>query len=223
VSVASVNLAPISVAKAESELPQPPATVASPEPQRPAAAPAPAPKPAVKKPAAVAADLPAVEPPGTPPAPAGEAGGTAPSLADPSDYLVADNDTVEVQAAETLSHYADWLEVRGEDLRKANGWPRQRSLVLGQRVRLVFTNVSRETFLTRRVAYHHDLQEDFFTRYRITDTTEHKLRRGESVWVLAAQKYKIPVWLLRQYNPKLDLDQVRPGMRVVFPRVTKVA
>jgi membrane-bound lytic murein transglycosylase D len=168
-----------------------------------------------------AAELPAVVPPGTPPA--GETGGTAPSLADPSDYLVADNDTVEVQAAETLSHYAGWLELSPEALRKANGWPSQRSLVLGQRVRLVFSNVSRETFLSRRVAYHHDLQEDFFSRYRIADTTEHKLRRGESIWVLAAQKYKVPVWLLRQYNPKLDLDQVRPGMRIVFPRVVKVA
>ena len=126
---------------------------------------------------------------------------------------------MEVQAAETLSHYAGWLELSPEELRKANGWPRQRSLVLGQRVRLVFANVSRETFLSRRVAYHHDLQEDFFSRYRITDTTEHKLRRGESVWVLAAQKYKVPVWLLRQYNPKLNLDQLRPGTRVVFPRV----
>lgn len=153
----------------------------------------------------------------------GDAGGQSASRADPSNYLVADNDTVEVQAAETLSHYADWLEVNPEELRKANGWSRQRSLVLGQRVRLVFARVNRETFLSRRVAYHHDLQEAFFTRYRIADTTEHRLRRGESVWVLASQKYKVPVWLLRQYNPTLDFDQVRPGTRVVFPRVVRVA
>ena len=102
-------------------------------------------------------------------------------------------------------------------------WARQRSLVLGQRVRLVFDSVDRETFLQRRVAYHQDLQQAYFARYRITDTTEHRLRRGESVWVLAAQKYKVPVWLLRQYNPKLDLDQLRPGTRVIFPRVVRVA
>jgi membrane-bound lytic murein transglycosylase D len=155
--------------------------------------------------------------------PGGEAAGTAASLADPSDYLVADDDTVEVQATETLSHYAEWLEVGPEALRKTNGWSRQRSLVLGQRVRLVFGKVSRDQFTARRVAFHHDLQQDFFSRYRITDTTEHRLRPGESVWVLAAQKYKVPVWLLRQYNPRLDLDQVRPGTRVVFPRLARVA
>jgi len=156
-------------------------------------------------------------------APAGDTEGESASLADPSNYLVGDNDTVEVQAAETLSHYAGWLEVSAEELRKANGWARQRQLVLGQRVQLVFSNVSRDTFLSRRVGYHHDLQEAYFARYRITDTTEHRLRRGESVWVLASQKYKVPVWLLRQYNPSLDLDQVRPGTRVVFPRVVRVA
>lgn len=178
---------------------------------------------AASTPSAVAANLPAVDEPRVPAPPVGDAAGTAASRADPNDYLVGADDTVEVQAAETVSHYAGWLEVTPDDLRKANSWPKQRSLVLGQRVRLVFNKVNRETFLNRRVTYHHDLQEEYFARWRITDTTEHKLRRGESVWVLAAQKYKVPVWLLRQYNPTLDLDQLRPGTRVVFPRVVRVA
>jgi len=153
------------------------------------------------------------------------AGGSPPatSLADPSDYLVAGDGTVEVQAAETLSHYADWLGVGAAQLRKANGWSRQRPLVLGQRVHLVFSEVDRETFQSRRIDFHRELQEAFFSRYRITDTTEHRLRRGESVWVLASQKYKVPVWLLRQYNPTLKLDEVRPGTAVVFPRLAPVA
>lgn len=176
-------------------------------------------------PAAVAAAAPVAQPApaaGTD-APSVGPRATAASLADPSNYLVADDDTVEVQADETLTHYAEWLEVSPDRLRQANGWSKQRSLVLGQRVRLDFARVSRDSFLSRRVAYHHDLQESYFSRYRIADTTTHKLRRGESVWVLASQKYKVPVWLLRQYNPRLDLDQVRPGTAVVFPRVVRVA
>jgi len=191
----------------------PTATVASVSPPAVAAA----------RPAAVAPDLPALETPAQARQPTGDAGGISASLADPSNYLVAANDKVEVQAAETLSHYAGWLEVSPDELRKANGWQKKRALVIGESVRLVFTNVSRETFLARRVTYHHDLQEDFFSRYRITDTTEHLLRRGESVWILASQKYKVPVWLLRQYNPTLDLDRVRPGTRVVFPKLVRVA
>ena len=208
-----------------------PATLASAGPAPKAQPPRAAPKPAAAAPVPAAAaappaigpDLPAIETPAQAKQPAGDAGGISASLADPSNYLVGDNDTVEVQAAETLSHYAGWLEVGPEDLRKANGWQDKRALVMGQRVRLVFSKVSREVFLSRRVAYHHDMQEEFFSHYRITDTTEHLLRRGESVWILAAQKYKVPVWLLRQYNPRLDLDQVRPGTRVVFPKLARVA
>jgi membrane-bound lytic murein transglycosylase D len=151
---------------------------------------------------------------------------TAPASAlvtDPNDYLVAEDGSVEVQATETLSHYAEWLQASPEALREANGWKKSRQIVLGQRVRLVFDKVGRESFIERRIAHHRGLQEDFFARYRITDTTEHKLRAGESLWSLAQQKYKVPVWLLRQYNPDLKLDQVRPGTRVIFPRLQAVA
>ena len=56
-------------------------------------------------------------------------------------------------------------------------------------------------------------------QYRIVGTTVHRVRRGDSVWLLAQKKYKVPVWLLRQYNPDLDPDVVRPGTELVFPRV----
>lgn len=155
--------------------------------------------------------------------PGGEPAGTAALAADPSDYRVGSDDTVEVQAGETISHYAEWLQVSADTLRKANGWSPRRSLVLGQRVRLVFSKVSRDDFVARRMGYHGAVQQEFFSRFRVADTTEHRLRPGESVWVLASQKYKVPVWLLRQYNPNLNFDQVRPGTRVVFPRVERLA
>ena len=39
--------------------------------------------------------------------------------------------------------------------------------------------------------------------------------------MLAARTYKVPVWLLRQYNPDLNLDRVIPGTVVKFPRLKK--
>ena len=32
-------------------------------------------------------------------------------------------------------------------------------------------------------------------------------------------KYKIPIWLLRQYNPDLNLNKVRAGIVITFPKV----
>ena len=143
-------------------------------------------------------------------------------LADPSDYVVADDGTIEVQAAETLGHYADWLEIRTQQLRDLNGYSFRQPLVIGHRLRLSFSEVNRETFMARRIAHHREIQEAFFVRYRITETTAHNLRRGESVWDLMRQRYKVPVWLLRQYNPDLDIGRVKPGMQVVFPQIERI-
>ena len=37
--------------------------------------------------------------------------------------------------------------------------------------------------------------------------------------MLTLRRYKIPIWLLRQYNPDLDLDLVQPGTEIVFPQI----
>jgi membrane-bound lytic murein transglycosylase D len=143
--------------------------------------------------------------------------------ADPSNYVVADNQTIEVQALETLGHYADWLGIRTQRLRDLNRLPFDRAVVIGQAIRLDFSQVDQATFEQRRFAYHQDLQEAFFSQYQIADVEAHVVRRGESLWVLANRTYSVPVWLLRQYNPELDLDRVQPGTVVKFPRLRPIS
>jgi membrane-bound lytic murein transglycosylase D len=144
------------------------------------------------------------------------------SLADPNDYSVASDGTIEVQAAETLGHYADWLEIRTQRLRDVNGMSFNKPVVVGRRIKLDLNHISAGEFMNRRILYHRDMQEAFFTNYRVVDTTEHKLKRGESVWVLTHRNYNVPVWLLRQYNPDLDIGSVKPGMRIIFPRIERI-
>ena len=78
-------------------------------------------------------------------------------------------------------------------------------------------------FEQRRVAYHEQHQEAFFRAYQIADIREHVIRPGQSVWVLAQRTYSVPVWLLRQYNPDLDLERVNPGTVVKFPHLERIA
>ncbi len=141
---------------------------------------------------------------------------------DPSDYLVADDGTIEVQAQETLGHYADWLGIRTQRLRDINGLPFGQAVVIGERLKLEFANVDARSFEQRRIAYQQDTQEAFFLAYQITDTLEHVIRPGESLWVLALRHYRVPVWLVRQFNPDLDLDQIRPGTVVKFPALRAI-
>lgn len=142
--------------------------------------------------------------------------------ADPSDYSVS-GDTIFVQSLETLGHYAEWLEIRTQRLRDLNGLRFGQNVVIGQPLKLDFSRVSVEEFERRRLAYHQSLQEAFFSSHRIEDVENHVIRRGESLWVLAQRKYNVPVWLLRQYNPDLDLDRVSPGTVVKFPRLKPIA
>ncbi len=143
-----------------------------------------------------------------------------PSLsADPSDYTVAKDGTIEVQAAETLGHYAEWLELRATRLRRLNGMRYGKPVVVGHRLRLDFSQVSPDAFEARRLAYHQKIQEAFFEKFQIVGVCQHVIRRGESLWVLAQRTYTVPIWLLRQYNPDLELDAVVPGIRLQIPRV----
>jgi membrane-bound lytic murein transglycosylase D len=150
-------------------------------------------------------------------------GTQAADSADPADYSVSDQDTVLVQAAETLGHYAEWLDVRASDLRRLNKMSFATPVIVGRKVRLSFAKVTHDQFEARRMEYHRQLQEAFFTQFRIKDTTTHVVKSGESIWVLAQQRYNIPIWLLRQYNPDLDLGDIRPGTKLVIPIVEPTA
>lgn len=141
-------------------------------------------------------------------------------LSDPSDYSVAANDSIEIQPLETLGHYADWLELKTQRVRDINGLAFKAAVEVGDRIKLDFATVNRETFEERRVEYHRRQQDAFFREHVITGVTEHIVKSGESIWILSLRTYDVPVWLFRQYNPELDLHKIRPGVRVQFPLLT---
>ena len=138
-------------------------------------------------------------------------------LSDPSDYTVALDTSIEVQPLETLGHYADWLGIKTQRLRDINGLAFKTPVVVGQRIKMDLAKVNADTFEGLRAAYHKEQQDTFFRNNTITGVTEHVVRRGESVWILALRKYDVPVWLFRQYNPELDLHNVQRGTRLNFP------
>jgi membrane-bound lytic murein transglycosylase D len=142
-------------------------------------------------------------------------------LSDPSDYSVAPDGTIEVHPLETLGHYADWLGIRTQRLRDLNGFAFRRPVEVGERIKLDLSQVGADVFENRRAAYHKEQQDEFFRQYTITGMREHVVRAGESVWILSLDRYGVPVWLFRQYNPELDLHNVRPGTRLNFPVLEK--
>ena len=124
-----------------------------------------------------------------------------------------------VQAAETLGHYAEWLDVKTSRLRHINGIKIGTPVAIGRSAKLDFSRVNPETFVQRRLAYHNSLQAEYFNAFEVVGTRMHLLRDGESLWYLAEQKYEVPIWLIRQYNPDLDFGSLQAGTRMVIPQV----
>jgi membrane-bound lytic murein transglycosylase D len=146
----------------------------------------------------------------------------ATASADPADYSVQAGGTIRVEAAETLSHYADWLEISPTRLRVMNKLRNNSMVNIGRTLKLDLSQVSATKFSERRAAYHRQIQDAFFAQYRIVGSDHHVMKKGESIWVLSQKTYHIPPWLLRQYNPDVDLADVRPGVRLVIPRVKPI-
>jgi len=138
---------------------------------------------------------------------------------DPSDYAVSDDNRITVQANETLGHYADWLEIPTNRLRRVNGIHYGTPVGIGRVTKLDFSVVTPETFEQRRLEYHHTLQEEFFAAYEVVGTDTHKLRKGDTLWDLAQKRFRVPVWLLRQYNPTLDFSALQAGAHLTVPRI----
>lgn len=142
-------------------------------------------------------------------------------LADPSDYTVASNGTVLVQTNETLGHYAEWLGLRTSRLRKINGLRFEEPVVVQQRLRLDFSNVTPDDFERIRIEYHRSLQEDFFAEWEIEGTVVHRVGPGDSLWVLSTRRFDVPIWLLRQYNPDVNLDALSSGTPLTVPKLRR--
>src|SRR6266436_2741016 len=141
---------------------------------------------------------------------------------DATDYGVGAGNTVIVQAAETLGHYADWTGVSSQALRTLNKLHKNAMVTLGHKVKLDFSRVTPAQFEATRREYHHRLQEDFFAGHRIAGTENYAVRRGDSLWVIAQQHADLPVWLVAQYNPDVDFNDVRPGTTITLPRVVPI-
>jgi membrane-bound lytic murein transglycosylase D len=149
--------------------------------------------------------------------PAGAPSGSS----DATDYGVGPDDTVVVQAAETLGHFADWSGVESSSLRALNKLHKNAVVTLGHKLKLDLSRVSAAQFVAARRDYHRQLQEAFFAAHRIAGTENYSVKRGESLWTIAEHS-DLPIWLVAQYNPDVDFSDMRPGTAITLPRVAAI-
>lgn len=149
-------------------------------------------------------------------------GVAGPPSADPVDYTVAADGSIRVVAAETLGHYADWLDTTAARLRTINHLRGRTPVLMGRRILLAFGPVTPAQFEQRRRDYHEQLQAAYFAMHRITGTSVYVARRGDSLWNITRHSQRVPIWLLQQYNPELNFEDLKPGTAVSLPKVEEL-
>jgi len=142
---------------------------------------------------------------------------------DPTDYSISKDDTIKVATEETLGHYADWLDTSAARLRTINHLTFKKPVLIGHKIKLEFVKVSREEFEQKRREYHRTEQASYFAAHRILGTEVYIARRGDSGWTVTQHNAELPLWLLQQYNPDLDLAEMRPGTQIVVPKIEEVS
>lgn len=211
--------------------PTPPATstLAAPAVMRPVpAAPIPAPV-AASVPAPAAAAAPNAAPLPKEPVSARQTNGdgllpvaSPTGSSDTTNYSVDAGDTVVVQAAETLGHFVDWTRIDAGRLRALNKLRKNAAVTQGKKLHLDLSRVTAAEFVAARRDYHQHLQETFFAAHRIAGTETYSVKRGDSLWTIAQQKPELPVWLVAQYNPDVNFNDMRPGTSITLPLVVGI-
>jgi membrane-bound lytic murein transglycosylase D len=142
--------------------------------------------------------------------------------ADATDYAVRTDNTVIVQPGETLGHFADWAKVPSATLRALNKLHKNGGVTVGHKVKLNLSKVTAEEFTAARRGYHKQLQDEFFASHKIAATEVYTVKRGDSLWTIAQQHGELPVWLISQYNPDVNLSDLHPGSSVTLPQIAAI-
>jgi membrane-bound lytic murein transglycosylase D len=130
---------------------------------------------------------------------------------------------IQVEAEETLGHYAEWLKVAASEIRRLNGFPYGRPLQLNQQIKIPLRRVSKEEFEEKRFEFHQELAEDFFATYRVEKVRTYFIKKGDNIWNLARREFDIPLWLIKRYNAEVDFGALMPTQKLLIPVVAKDA
>lgn len=128
---------------------------------------------------------------------------------------------IRVEVEETLGHYAEWANIRTQQIRNLNKLRFGTVLRLHQRVKIPLHRVTVDDFRQNRYEHHKRLQEDFFAVYRVGELQPYLVLRGDNYWTLCQEKFDIPMWLLKHCNPETDLADLHIRQKLFIPTIEK--
>lgn len=124
---------------------------------------------------------------------------------------------IRVAIGESVSQIAEWLGVEPEQVQQWNGLGVDGQARLGQRILIKLGNQGAQDFESKREDYHHRIREDFFSRFEVAKLSDYEVKAGENLFSICYQKFEIPPWLLQEYNAKVQVTNLVPGIKLKIP------
>jgi len=126
---------------------------------------------------------------------------------------------IQVETGETLGHFAEWLQISVQYIRKLNRLSHREDIRMDQTLIIPFIHSDKERFEEARYEFHKEFEEDFLRAYEIEGIWQYNIRKGDNIWTLCKAQFDLPVWLIKKYNLSVDLDKLIPGQKIVIPIV----
>jgi membrane-bound lytic murein transglycosylase D len=128
---------------------------------------------------------------------------------------------VRVVPEETLGHYAVWLGISTQSIRRLNRFDFGKTIRVNQEVKIPLDEVPKEQFEKKRLGYHKGREKFFFDSYKIENVQTYQIKNGDNIWTLCNEVFEVPFWLIKKYNPGLDFNRLRPLQKVSIPVVAE--
>lgn len=126
--------------------------------------------------------------------------------------------TVYLRRGESLADIAKWASKDLEKLALDNELLAAETYEAGTPVHMVLTADELDAFEAGRDSYHDAYRSEFAEKYAVRSTRTHTVRSGDSAWKLARlDQHPVPLWLLEDYNPGLNLKTLQVGQTLSIP------
>ncbi len=128
---------------------------------------------------------------------------------------------IKVEAEETLGHYAGWLKVSAQEIRKLNAFKPHDPISIDRRIKIPLKKTTAQAFEEQRFEFHKEMEEDFFGSFSINGVDTYEIKNGDNIWRLCENELEVPFWLLKKYNPEINFNSLQLKQKIKYPIIGK--
>ena len=135
-------------------------------------------------------------------------------------FVVPELIEVRVRHGESLYLLARWSGVAIEALEEMNGIDLGHPLKGGQSLIIPMTREQTDRLEAARDLFANERKDAYIAgRGGLVEVQTYRLKTGDTVWTVARRHGRLPTWLIKAFNPGVNINRVRIGQRVFIPIV----